>query len=88
MNVKMLKTIQASKDKTGTSTKEYIINQEYNVYDELKKIFLQEGWAIELETQDLNNVDTSENNIEANIVELETQDLKVKENKKKKNKGE
>lgn len=89
----MMKTRFAKISKDSENYMQYLENKSYSIYDELADYFIANCFAIQvkeeiLETQDLNNLDTSENNIEANIVELETQDLKVKENKKKKNKGE
>jgi hypothetical protein len=77
MNIKMLKTITASKDKNGTHIKEYIEGQEYEVFDELKQIFLQEGWAIELRDSniELQEIETQE------LQEIETQDVKFKKQK-------
>lgn len=77
MNIKMLKTITASKDKNGTHIKEYIDGQEYEVFDELKQIFLQEGWAIELRDSniELQEIETQE------LQEIETQDIKFKKQK-------
>lgn len=76
--IKMLKTITASKDKFGVKLQEYIENQEYEVYDDLKKIFLQEGWATEI------LINKQEVKIENQELKLETQDLKAKNKKIKK----
>lgn len=77
----MMKTRFAKISKDSENYMQYLENKSYSIYDELADYFIANCFAIQvkeeiLETQDLNNVDTSENNIEANIVELE--DLKIK----------
>jgi hypothetical protein len=76
-----MKTRFAKISKDSENYMQYLENKSYSIYDELADYFIANCFAIQvkeeiLETQDLNNVDTSENNIEANIVELE--DLKIK----------
>ena len=85
--IKMLETILASSNKNGTIIKEYKKDETYDVYLELKNIFLKEGWAIELEQQDNKKeieLETQDNEIEVKEIELETQDVK-KQNAKKQN---
>jgi hypothetical protein len=79
--IQMMKTRFAKISKDSENYMQYLENKSYSIYDELADYFIANCFAIQvkeeiLETQDLNNVDTSENNIEANIVELE--DLKIK----------
>ena len=45
MEIKVLKTTTASKDKTGTQCFEYLQGEIYDIYDELAEVFLREGWG-------------------------------------------
>ena len=45
MEIKVLKTTTASKDKTGTQCFEYLQGEIYDIYDELAEVFLKEGWG-------------------------------------------
>ncbi len=85
--IKMLETRLASANNNGILIKEYKKNEIYDVFTELKNIFLKEGWAIELEQQDNKKeieLETQDNQIEVKEIELETQDVK-KQNAKKQN---
>lgn len=84
--IKMLETRLASANNNGILIKEYKKDEIYDVYDELKNIFLQEGWAVELEQQVKQKeieLETQDNEIEVKEIELETQDLKTKKRKNK-----
>lgn len=84
--IKMLETRLASANKNGTTIKEYKKDETYDVYLELKNIFLQEGWAVELKEQ-VNQkeieLETQATEIEVKEIELETQDVKTKKRKNK-----
>lgn len=76
MKIKVLNTIFASKDKTGTSVFEYQAGEVYDIYEELAEVFISEKWGIAegIETQDLE-------------IQIETQDFpKKKQSKKEKEK--
>lgn len=45
MEIKVLKTTIASKNQTGTQSFEYLQGEIYDIYDELAKVFLKEGWG-------------------------------------------
>lgn len=45
MQIRILKTTIASKDKTGTQCFEYLQDEIYDIYDELAEVFLKEGWG-------------------------------------------
>jgi len=61
MEIRILKTTAASKDKTGTQCFEYLQDEIYDIYDELAEVFLKEGWgkkAIDnLENKAINNLE-------------------------------
>jgi len=72
MKIKVLKTIFASKDETGTKIFEYQAGEVYNIYQELAEVFISQGWGvaeeIEIETQDIE-------------IQIETQDFPKKKKK-------
>ena len=45
MEIIILKTTIASKDNTGTQCFQYLEGEIYDIYDELAKVFLKEGWG-------------------------------------------
>ena len=45
MEIIILKTTIASKDHTGTQCFQYLQDEIYDIYDELAKVFLKEGWG-------------------------------------------
>ena len=45
MEIRILKTTTASKDKTGNQCFQYLEGEIYDIYDELAKVFLKEGWG-------------------------------------------
>ena len=45
MEIRILKTTIASKDHTGTQCFQYLQGEIYDIYDELAKVFLKEGWG-------------------------------------------
>ena len=45
MEIIILKTTIASKDYTGTQCFQYLEGEIYDIYDELAKVFLKEGWG-------------------------------------------
>lgn len=45
MEIIILKTTIASKDNTGTQCFQYLQGEIYDIYDELAKVFLKEGWG-------------------------------------------
>lgn len=65
MLIKILKTITASADISGTKLKEYKEGEIVTIYQDLAEVFIREKWGIEIDQ----NQDIS--------VELETQDLKI-----------
>jgi hypothetical protein len=78
MKIKVLKTIFASKDQTGTKIFEYEAGEVYDIYQELAEVFISQGWGVaeelEIETQDIE-------------IQIETQDFpKKKQSKKEKEK--
>ena len=76
MKIKVLKTIFASKDQTGTKIFEYQAGEVYDIYQELANVFISQGWGVagEIETQDIE-------------IQIETQDFpKKKQSKKEKEK--
>ena len=45
MEIRILKTTTASKDKTGTQCFDYLEGNIYDIYEELAEVFLTEGWG-------------------------------------------
>ena len=45
MEIIILKTTIASKDYTGTQCFQYLQGEIYDIYDDLAKVFLKEGWG-------------------------------------------
>ena len=45
MEIIILKTTIASKDETGNLCFQYLQGEIYDIYDELAKVFLKEGWG-------------------------------------------
>ena len=70
MKIKVLKTIFASKDQTGTSIFEYKAGEVYDIYEELANVFIDQKWGVdaEIETQEI-------------VKEIETQDFPKKKKK-------
>ena len=70
MKIKVLKTVFASQDNTGTKIFEYKAGEFYDIYEELANVFIREEWGIdaEIETQDLE-------------IKIETQDFPKKKKK-------
>jgi hypothetical protein len=70
MKIKVLKTIFASKDQTGTSIFEYKAGEVYDIYEELANVFIDQEWGVdaEIETQEI-------------VKEIETQDFPKKKKK-------
>ncbi len=70
MKIKVLKTIFASKDQTGTKVFEYQAGEVYDIYEELANVFISQGWGVaeEIETQEI-------------VKEIETQDFPKKKKK-------
>lgn len=91
MKIKVLKTIFASKDQTGTKIFEYQAGEVYDIYQELAEVFISQGWGVaeEIETQEIKDeieIETQEEEEEEEEeIEIETQDF-PKKNKPKKNK--
>jgi hypothetical protein len=70
MKIKVLKTVIASKDETGTALFEYEANKVYDIYEDLANVFISQKWGIaeEIETQEI-------------VKEIETQDFPKKKKK-------
>ncbi len=84
MKIKVLKTIIASKDETGTALFEYEANKVYDIYQELAEVFISQGWGVAegIETQELEiEIETQE--LETETLEIETQDFPKKKKPKK-----
>ncbi len=70
MKIKVLKTVIASKDQTGTKIFEYKAGEVYDIYEELANVFIDKEWGVgaEIETQEI-------------VKEIETQDFPKKKKK-------
>jgi len=89
MKIKVIKTILASQDETGTKSFEYKAGEVYDIYQELANVFINEGWGveeIEIETQEIvEEIETQEQEIQIETQEekieeqeIETQELEIK----------
>lgn len=45
MQIQVTKTTKAASSKMGTSTKEYLAGETYDMFDELAEVFLKEDWG-------------------------------------------
>jgi hypothetical protein len=86
MLIKVIKTVVASKNKSGTECLNYQVGEVYDIYEELAQVFIKENWGIEannnLEEQQEKALDNLENKaieIEANN-NLEEQQEKALDN--------
>ena len=59
MKIKVLKTTKAATCKLGINTTKYIAGQTYEIYNELAKIFIKQGWG-----EDPNNTKREEQKAE------------------------
>ena len=59
MKIKVLKTTKAATCKLGINTTNYIAGQTYEIYNELAKIFIKQGWG-----EDPNNTKREEQKAE------------------------
>jgi len=80
MKIKVLKTIFASKDQTGTKIFEYEAGEVYDIYQELAEVFISQGWGVaeEIETQEIKDeikIETQKEKEEE--IEIETQELEI-----------
>ena len=64
MLIKVIKTVVASKNKSGTECLNYQVGEVYDIYEELAQVFIKENWGIkinnnleELEEKALNNLE-------------------------------
>lgn len=90
MKIKVIKTILASQDPTGSKVFEYKAGEVYDIYQELAEVFISEGWGvageIEIETQEIvEEIETQEQEIQIETQEekieeqeIETQELEIK----------
>lgn len=87
MLIKVLKTIQASKNKQGTECFTYEANNTYEIYDELAEVFISNGWGVKaidnieedkIEIQEEKALDILENKA---IDNLENKSIKTKKGK-------
>ena len=78
MKIKVLKTVIASKDETGTKIFEYEAGEVYNIYQELAEVFISQGWGVaeEIETQEIKDEIEIETQEEEEL-EIETQELEI-----------
>jgi len=64
MQIKVLKTVIASKNEVGNECFEYLKDNIYDIYQELAEVFLKEGWgekAIEeYENQAIDNLENKQ----------------------------
>lgn len=83
MLIKVLKTIKASKNESGTQTFEYLQGEIYDIYQDLAEVFVKEGWGEEV----IDNLENKEDIIEEKAIEelenkaidnLENKDIKLK----------
>jgi hypothetical protein len=87
MLIKVLKTIQASKNKHGTECFTYEANNTYEIYDELAEIFIKENWGVKaIDDVQENNIETQEekalNDLENKAIDdLENKSIKTRKNK-------
>jgi hypothetical protein len=51
MKIKMLKTTLGATNEIGNYSMEYIVNQEYDVFNELALAFINNGFAIAINNQ-------------------------------------
>jgi hypothetical protein len=51
MKIKMLKTTLGATNEIGNYSMEYIVNQEYDVFNELALVFINNGFAIAINNQ-------------------------------------
>jgi hypothetical protein len=65
MKIKVIKTILASQDETGSRSFEYKAGEVYDIYQELANVFINQGWGEEIKTQEI-------------VEEIETQELEIK----------
>lgn len=89
MLIKVLKTIEASKNKQGTECFTYEVNNIYEIYDELAEIFIKENWGVKaIDDVQENNIETQEekalNELENKAIDnIENKSLDEKKNKKR-----
>lgn len=92
MLIKVSKTTKAASCKLGINTKEYLQGQSYEIFDSLTKVFIENAWGIEVQSEEKSIEKAPENKaiFNLNIKEPEIEELKVKNleikipNKKKK----
>ena len=75
MKIKMLKTTLGATNEIGNYSMEYIVNQEYDVFNELALVFINNGSAIAINNQ----VDLEDKSFN----ELDLEDKAIKHRKKK-----
>lgn len=74
MKIKVLKTTKAAKCELGISTTTYKAGETYDIFDELAKVFIREGWG-----ENLDNI--------KKIEEPKIHDVKIKAKNKVKTKA-
>ena len=75
MKIKVLKSVKAAKDKLGIEAFNYEAGKIYEIFDELAKVFVAQGWGVEEKIE------------EKAIENLENKAIDNLENKSIKNKG-
>ena len=62
MFIKVLKTIKASKNESGTQTFEYLQGETYDIYQDLAEVFVKEGWGEKVVFENQSEENQSEEN--------------------------
>jgi len=90
MQIKVLKNIKAAKDKLGIAVFEYQAGKDYEIFDELAKVFISQNWGVEeKEAQEVQKIKVEEKEIkteEKAIDNLENKAVDNLENKSINNK--
>jgi hypothetical protein len=83
MLIKVIKTVVASKNKSGTECLNYQVGEVYDIYEELAQVFIKENWGIEannnLEEQQEKALDNLENKAIDNLENKAIKSTKKKE---------
>lgn len=78
MQIKVLKDIKAAKDKLGIEAFEYEAKKTYEIFDELAKVFISQGWGVEVK-QEIIIEEKAIDNLENKAIEnLENKSIKKK----------
>lgn len=69
MKIRMLKTALGATNEMGNYSMEYLVNKEYDVFNELALIFINLGFAIAIENNiDLENKAIDNTNLENKVI--------------------